>query len=183
MSSHTKKLLPEIYPLVAAHLPLNQTPPTLLALALADHDIYATVHPLLYSRLILKNESDALSVLQRLLVEPDLGRLVREIHILSELSDATRISGNNPFDVVTGLEKVITEAKLPYIHTLGLRLEQSWFMDKNYDQVRGYGHLRSKFWHNLRKNCPRLRSISLIGIRDDPVKPWLNNCALINDVV
>jgi hypothetical protein len=74
-------------------------------------------------------------MLQTLLVEPNLvGNLVREIHILSEPSDATR-NGENLFVGGESLcrcywpRKVIMDGKLPYIHSQGLQFEQSWFID------------------------------------------------------
>jgi hypothetical protein len=178
MASLLNDLLPEIYPIIAAHLPLHSTPSTLLSLALVNHHISEIVLPLLYSRLILKNESDALKVIQRLLDEPQLGQVVREIHIHSNLSLATR-AGANPFDVVTGLAKLITVNSLQYIHTLGLHLHTGWHYDDKFEPVLGFGKLRSDFWINLKKNCPRLRRLVLRNIWDHEDDPWVNDSGLL----
>src|SRR6266540_403115 len=123
-SSPLSSLIAEIYPIIASHLPLYQTPPTLLSLALTNRHISEIVLPLLYSRLILKNE-DALRMIHRLLAEPDLGKSVRELHIFSDPSLATQ-RGENPLDVVTGLKKVISGGLIPFIHTLDLHLLDGW---------------------------------------------------------
>ena len=171
-------LLPEIYPIIAAHLPLFSTPSTLLSLALVNHHISEIVLPLVYSRLILKNETDALKTIQKLLDEPKLGQVVREIHVLSDLSLATR-TGANTIDVVTGLEKLITTTSLPYIHTLGLHLLSGWHYDDQYHPIVGFGQLRSDFWINLKKNCPRLRGLVLRDIADHEEDPWVNDSGLL----
>src|SRR6266545_1059200 len=161
--SHLNHLPPEIYPNIAVHLPLYSTPSTLLALALVNRHHSEIVLPLVYSRLILKNESDALKVIQRLLDRPELGKAVHEIHILSDLSFATR-TGANPFNVITGLENLIATTSLPCIHTLGLHLLTGWYhhiQDSQFRRVVGFGRLQSNFRTNVGKNCPRLRGLDL----------------------
>ncbi|KAF8963497.1 hypothetical protein BDZ97DRAFT_999356 [Flammula alnicola] len=147
------RLLPELFPLIASHLPLHATPSTLLALALANHAFYDIVQPLLFSCLVLKNENDALAVIERLLDDPQLGRNVRELYVMSDLSPATR-AGDNPFDVVTGFRKVIEGGLLPRLYTFGFYLLQHWYKDENRDDVLGYGHFPAEFWTNIRINCP-----------------------------
>jgi len=173
-------LLPEIFPIVAAHLPLSSTPSTLLALALTNHHLSEIVLPLVYSRLILKNETDAIQVLQKLLADPSLGRVVRELHIMAELSLATR-NGKTPFDVIKGVEKVVSQGSLPFIHTLGLHLTSGWFYDSDneFQSISGYGQLRPEFWTQLKQNCPRLRGLVLKGFGDDPDEPWLDESGLL----
>src|SRR5258706_13956585 len=107
------ELLPELYPIVASHLPLYITPSTLLSLALVNHHVPAIVLPLLFSCLLLKTEQDALLMFQRLLDKPELGMCVRELHSLL-----------NPFagSHCDGLYQVITKGLLPNIHTLDLQL-------------------------------------------------------------
>ncbi|KAJ3509938.1 hypothetical protein NLJ89_g4951 [Agrocybe chaxingu] len=177
-SSLLNDLLPEIFPIVASLLPLHATPSTLLSLALVNKHTASIVLPLVYSRLILKNEDDALKVIQKLLDEPELGKVVRELHILSDLSVATR-NGERPFDVVRGLEKVIAAGSLPYIHTLGLELLTGWHYDDEFEAVEGFGELRREFWEALRKNCPRLRGLVLRDIADNEEDPWLEESGLL----
>jgi len=153
--SPLSNLIAEIYPIIASHLPLSLTPPTLLSLALTNRHISEIVLPILYSRLILKNEDDALKMIHRLLAEPDLGKSVRELHILSDLSLVT-LHGKNPFDVVTGLTKVISGGFIPFMHTLDLHLSSGWPESSRV--------LRTDFLVDLRKNCPRLRGLILRGV-------------------
>jgi hypothetical protein len=171
-------LPPELYPIIGAHIPLYSTSSTLLALALANHNIYEIVLPLVYSHLILQNETDALNMIKRVLDNPELGKTIHEIHILSNLSLATR-TGANPFNVITGLEILITAGSLPYIHTLCLHLLNGWHFeikDNQFQPIVGFGRLHSDFWM---KNCPRLRRLVLKNIADDQEDPWVSESGLL----
>ncbi|KAF8907692.1 hypothetical protein CPB84DRAFT_1768563, partial [Gymnopilus junonius] len=165
-------LLPELFPIIASHLPLYATPSTLLSLALVKRHISEIVLPILYWCLILKNEDDALGMIHRL-----LGLTVRQLHIMSDLSVETR-DGRNPFDVVTGLKEVIKLGLLPNIHNLGLYLLSGWHYDEEYELVEGYGDLRADFWDDVREKCPRLKGIILNNIGDIEGDRWLEDCGL-----
>ena len=154
-------LVPELYPIIAFHLPLYITPSTLLALALVNRHISAIVLPLLYSRLILKTEKDALVMIQRLLAEPELGKHVQEIHSLSDLSSVATIQGQAPFDVLTGLHQVITKKLLPHVHTLHLCQQVSVTLLVQEAESTTIRKLPSDFWSSLNTNCPRLRGLVL----------------------
>ena len=156
------KLPLELFSLIASHLPLYATASTLLSLALTNSAIYDIVHNILYSCLILKNEKDAISVFQKLLTNPDLGKTVRELHVRSVLSVAT-IYGETAFDTVTGLRQVIKAGVLPYLHTLVLRL---WNVNGDWDNVKGFGRLPADFWEDFHSKCPRMRKVVLSGIGD-----------------
>ncbi|KAF8966811.1 hypothetical protein BDZ97DRAFT_603489 [Flammula alnicola] len=174
------ELLPEIYPIIAAHLPLYATPSTLLALALTNHHISEFVLPLVYSRLVLQNETDATLVLQKLLDNPPLGRIVRELHIMSDLSVDTR-DQDPPSDVIRRVEDVISKGYLPFIHTLGLHLMKRWYYDadKGFEPVKGFGQLRQEFLAQLKEKCPRLRGLVLKGFSDDQDEPWLEKSGFL----
>lgn len=165
-------LLPEIYPIIASHLALHETPSTLLALALTNHHISKIVLPLLHSRLVLKNETDAIQVLQKLVDNPSFGRFVRELHIRSDLSSYTW-SQNPPSDVIRRVEDVITRGYLPFIHTLGLHLMNGWYVNTEDFLAKGFGYLRKGFLVQLKQKCPRLRGLILKGFTHYSVKPWL----------
>ncbi|KAF9456648.1 hypothetical protein BDZ94DRAFT_1302414 [Collybia nuda] len=173
-------LLPEIYPIIAAQLPLYATPSTLLSLALTNRHISETALPLVYSRLILKNEADALLVLQKLEDDPLFGKVVRELHVMSDLSLETRIQ-SPPSDVVRRVADVISKGYLPFIHTLGLHLSNGWYYDdrNNYEPVKGFGQLGQEFWSQIKKKCPRLRALILDGFTDDLDEPWLEDSGLL----
>jgi hypothetical protein len=176
MSSPLNELLPEIYPLIAAHLPLHSTPSTLLSLALVNHDISEIVLPLLASRLLLKNESHARKVIQRLLDEPQRGHAVREIQIYLN-SSSNFVTRQNPF-VFTGLIQLITTNSLPYIHTLGFHTHDGGWFYAWRDEIKlawGLGKLRS----SLKENCPRLRRLVLTNLGDFEENPWINDSRLL----
>ena len=171
------KLLPELFPLIASHLPLYATPSTLLSLALTNHGIYEIVHDLLYSRLILRNEMDAISAFQRILTTPELGKLVRELHVMSELTVGT-MNRETVFDTVTGLKKVIKAGYLPYLQTFSLHLLKECYHDQAWCDRVGFGHLPAGFWDDLKRNCPRIRTIVLSGIGDQKDDPWLHESGI-----
>lgn len=172
------KFPPEVFPLIASHLPLYATPSTLLSLASTNHAIYEIVQNLLYSRLILKNENDAISVFQKILSNPDLGKAVRELHVMSELT-AAAVNGEKAFDTVTGLKKLIKAGALPYLHTFTLRLVYgSNHDDEDWRDATGFGHLSADFWDDLQSKCPRVRTIVLSGIGDRRGDPWLNESGI-----
>jgi len=167
-------LLPEIYPIIAAYLPLYATPSTLLALGLANHHISEIALPLVYSRVILKNEEHALQVLQKLATDPSLGPLVRELHLMSHLSSETRIH-DPPSDVIRRVSDLILKGSLPFIHTLGLHLGAGW-----YYPIQGFGRPGKEFWSQIKEKCPRLKALILDGFMDDPAEPWIEDSGLFH---
>lgn len=73
----------DTYPTIVRHLLPHATPSTLLALALINRRISEIAFPLLIVGpcLILRNEDDTIDVLQTLLTDTFLGRMVHELHI------------------------------------------------------------------------------------------------------
>jgi len=164
----------EIFPLLASHLPLYSRPSSLSSLALTSHALYDFIQQLIYSSIILKNEDYALTFLGRLLENEKLGRFIREIHIMTDLSAATR-NGEKPFDVVTGLQKVINTGLLSNIHTLTLHLLRGWSEDA---QSRRLGHFSDDFFGKLCVNCPRLRVLGLRGLAEQEDEYWLTTSGI-----
>jgi len=66
----------------------------------------------LYSRLILRNENDAITTFLKILDNPNLGKAVREVHVMSEFTVAT-MDGKTAFDAVTGSKKIFKAGSLP----------------------------------------------------------------------
>lgn len=174
-------LPPEIFPVIAGHLPLYISPRTLVALALASKGTYDLVLPILYSHLILQNETSALCVINELLANPEKGRLVRGFHIRSKLSKDVR-EDPNQIDIVTGLQRLIETGRLPLMHTLELHMEgHGWFLDEDRALFEGYGNLRQDFWKALKEKCPELHTLTLTNLGDDPESdPWLNESGLFD---
>lgn len=126
--------------------------------------------------LILKNESDALSVFRKILAEPERGLDVKELYVLSSLSHASR-KGEDVFNVVTGIRTIVEKGFLPRLSALGIYLTRHWNADK---QI-AYGRLPTKFWRDLRDQCPQLRTIILRKVRDTEDHLWLHR-TIIDDM-
>jgi hypothetical protein len=164
-------LPPELFPIIASFLPLRSAPCTLRALALGNRRFYDICRPLLYSRLILRNENDAIGVIQRIIDEPQLGLAVTELYIMSELSAETR-RGEKPFDVIAGLQMLVTKGMVPRLVALGLYLLKGWMYDENSKRVL-QGRLLADFWISLRNECPRLRALTLRNVGHVYGATWL----------
>ena|SRR6266581_4182360 len=109
------ELPPEIFSIIASNLPLYITPPTLLSLALANRRLSEIILPILNSTWILRDDRDALKMIQRLLDEPETGKAVRELHILSFCG----MSRQSAIYIIRHLEKVIIETAIyPFPWTL-----------------------------------------------------------------
>ncbi|KJA13635.1 hypothetical protein HYPSUDRAFT_195658 [Hypholoma sublateritium FD-334 SS-4] len=167
----------ELFATIASFLPLSLCTSTLLSLALANHELCKMALPLLYERLILKNENDALAVFRKILDDPPRGLAVKGLYVMSSLSLSTR-KGENEFDVVTGIRRIVEQGLLPRLSVLGIYLTQHW----NADQKIRYGCLPTKFWKDLRSQCPRLREIILRNVRDAEDQPGLHNRTIIDDM-
>ncbi|KAF8877822.1 hypothetical protein CPB84DRAFT_1966265 [Gymnopilus junonius] len=170
----------ELYPIIASHLPLYATSPTLLALALTNRHISDVVLPLLYSILVLKNEADALHVLQRLLDDPPFGRVVRELHVICELSNNIQ-NPNPPSAVIRRVEEVVSSGYLPFIHTFNLTISWGWYYDpeRNLKQNEGYGNLSKAFVTTLKQNCPRLRCLILRNFGEYFKSIWIEESGIL----
>ncbi|PPR03562.1 hypothetical protein CVT26_006104 [Gymnopilus dilepis] len=176
--SHGGVYLPsELLPLIARHVPLYARPSTLLALGLSSRGAYQAIHDLLYSCLVLRNESDAISIFQRILADPDLGGNVKELHVMSELTVAT-INKETPFDTVTGLKRVVKAGYLPQLRTLVVRLLKGGRHDEPWYRVAGFGHLEADFWEDLTTKSPRIQTIVLSGIGDRTGDTWLQESGI-----
>ncbi|KAF9471095.1 hypothetical protein BDN70DRAFT_888466 [Pholiota conissans] len=168
---------PELFPHIAAFLPLRAAGPTLLSLSLTNHAIHHLVYPLLYSRLILRNEDSALSAMQKILDVPQLGIAVTELHVMTELSSEAR-KGTKPFDVVEGLQRMVEGNLLPRLIALGLYLTDGWVFDEEYNPILTHGRISVDFWRYLRVACPRLKSLSLQNLGHSFDDPWFSGPVL-----
>lgn len=179
---------PEIFPIVASFLPLHSRQNYLLSLALTSKHCCDIVIPdLLYRLPVLRTESEALSVLQKLLSDRHdslLGHRVRGLYIMSELSDASR--HGDSIDVLRLLEKVVASGRLPYLESLTIHLIDGWWHTMvvtseliTYEAVKGFGRLEKPFWISLAEQCPRFHELSLLGLRDDEDDPWVGKSGIL----
>ncbi|KAF8187520.1 hypothetical protein BJ912DRAFT_926759 [Pholiota molesta] len=164
-------LPPELFPVIASFVPLRSAPQTLRALALGSRCFYNIVRPLLYSRLILRNEDNAIDVIQRIMNEPQLGLAVTELYIMSELSFEAR-KGKKAFNIVAGVQMLIAKGLIPRLIALGLYLLKDWIYAKNFKTI-SHGRLLADFWINLRNECPRLHTLILRNVGHSFTDPWL----------
>jgi hypothetical protein len=175
------KFPPELFPVIASFVPLRSAQHTLRALALGNRRFYNIFRPLLYSRLILRNEDDAIGVIQRLMDEPQLGLAVRELYIMSELS-VKAWKGKKPFDVVGGLQMLVAKGFVPRMTALGLYLLKGWIYDKAHKVILRRGRLLADFWVDLRTGCPRLRTLILRNVGHSGRDPWLTG-RVIDEII
>jgi hypothetical protein len=164
---------PELFPIIASFVPLRSAPCTLRSLALGNRRFYDIVRPLLFSRLILRNENDVISVFQKILDEPHLGLAVRELYVMSELSVEAR-RGEKPFDALVGLQMLLTKQLVPRLSALGIYLLQGWHFDEDDNLIMSHGRLLADFWRGLRTQCPRLRTLALRNVGHGKEDPWLS---------
>ncbi|KAF8166199.1 hypothetical protein BJ912DRAFT_1002906, partial [Pholiota molesta] len=158
--------------LIASFIPSHSAPPTLRALALGNRHLHDIVLPLLYSRLVLRTEHAALTVFQRILRDPYLGRAVTQLHVMSNLSDAAR-GGATPFDVLGGIQLLVAKRLVPRLSALGIHL-----MGGDEEPIIVPGRLRAEFWGNLRDACPRLRALVLRNVGYGSHDLWLSGTAI-----
>ncbi|KAF8173448.1 hypothetical protein BJ912DRAFT_886147 [Pholiota molesta] len=184
MSAHESDNLrvvpPELLPVIASFLPLRSAPATLYSLALGNRRLYHIVRPLIYSRLILRNERDALMILRRITDYPDIGRFVNELHILSDL-EPLRQDERRGQDVLIGLSAIVMSGSLPALEALGIYLLMGWRVAEGYRNVPGHGNVAVEFWESLHRNCPRLRALYLRGLTSMTLDRRFNGSAAIAD--
>ncbi|KAF8188120.1 hypothetical protein BJ912DRAFT_410408 [Pholiota molesta] len=171
---------PDVFPLIASFIPLRAAPPTLRALALGNRRLHDIVRPLLYSRLILRTEDDAIAIFQKILRDPRLGLAVTELHVMSDLSDAAR-EGEMPFDVLAGIQMLVKKRLMPRLSALSIHLLKGWVCDEYGEPITVRGRLLDYFWSNLRDASPRLRTLVLqnVGcVSDDLWDRWLSGTAI-----
>ncbi|KAF8993789.1 hypothetical protein BDQ17DRAFT_1431494 [Cyathus striatus] len=161
-------LLPELFPIIASHIPLFQTPSTILSLATVSKSLYDILVPrVLYSCIITHDEASSIDMILRLLQNPELRIYVRELYMHSGLSESVRNKTQGPFNTLEGLEKLIAQNAMPNLHSLGIYLHMDWYLDKNFEPLpSSYGQLKKPFWKDLSENCPLVRNVILNGPTD-----------------
>ncbi|KAF9475713.1 hypothetical protein BDN70DRAFT_954880 [Pholiota conissans] len=167
----------ELFMHISTFVPLRFAPKTLLSLAQGNRYFYRTFHPILYSRLILRREDDAIMAFQRILDLPELGLSVTQIHLMSDLSIETR-RNEKPFDVLVGLQMLVNKQLVPRLVALSIYLLESWEYDSDWKPIIGHGRLPLDFWRNLRLACPRLRSLTLRNVGHGDKDRWLSGVVI-----
>ncbi|KAH6905028.1 hypothetical protein BKA70DRAFT_1226226 [Coprinopsis sp. MPI-PUGE-AT-0042] len=166
---------------VTEYLPLYSLLQTLLSFALTSRTSYNISLPLLYSHLILRDEKDALLVLQKILGNTIQGFLVRGIHIYSEISSKKGLEAKDGagtiVHVVRALQEVITSGSVPLLNTLELHLDCPP-LGLNNGQIKGFRELNVPFWNGLQLHCPRLHTLIFSNIGGSPGNVWLNKSGI-----
>lgn len=176
-------LHPDLFWLIASHLPLHSASPTLFALSLTNHEHYNIARPLLFSRVVLRNEKDILNFTRILVADPSLGNLVQELHVKSQRSFALSLNtnGDNFFDLVKTLMKIIETNTLPNIHALGLYLlTRPWYTDEDNEDLNFVirYQLPKDFWKILCSKYTRLKSVMLSGVGVNKEDDWLDRTGI-----
>lgn len=164
---------PELLHLIASFLPSRSAPGTLQSLARVNRRFYNIVSPILHSRLILRGEKKALSVIQKILDTPQLGMAITELYIMSELSFYVD-EDKRQFDVLVGLQMLIQKKLIPRLCALGVYLLTGWHYDEYSDPVLFHGRLPVEFWKSLRSECPRLHTLALRNVGHGSNHQWLS---------
>lgn len=164
---------PEIFPLISSHIPLRLLPASLAALALTCRSIYPYVQPILYRRVIIKNDDHAFQLLERVWNDPPLGLLIREFHLLVDVIFAAR--RQKRITAIVKLHNVIARRLLPRLKYLRLALNKSGYPDDFERDLIIQCRLPHKFWANLRKCCPMLSRLSVDRAGDISGDPWVDD--------
>ncbi|CAA7267319.1 unnamed protein product [Cyclocybe aegerita] len=151
MSHSFENLFPELYPLIASHIPLHATPQTLLSLAITNRHFSEFILPLVHQCLILRDEDSIMKALHKISVDSAFGIRVRELHLICMGSISKK---DDAFDTIKELEKVVAAGALPNLHTLGLR---SCEYESNPDD-------HPNFWAIVNEHCRWLRRIRLMDV-------------------
>ncbi|KAJ3500893.1 hypothetical protein NLJ89_g9588 [Agrocybe chaxingu] len=151
MSHSFEDLFPELYPLIASHIPLHATPQTLLSLAITNRHLSEFILPLVHQCLILRDENSIMKVLHKVSVDSAFSVRVRELHLICMGSISKK---DDAFDAIKELEKVVAAGALPNLHTLGLR---SCEYESDPDD-------HPNFWAIVDEHCRRLRRIRLMDV-------------------
>lgn len=171
------KVPPEIFPLIASHIPLQFLPATLSALTLTTSAIHSYVNPVLYQKVILKDEEYASRLLERVLTDPGLGELIRELHLRIDPSQIRqqKQTWRNTTTVLVTLQEVVEKGRLAHMNFFRLVLTKSSYSQKEGElQLNARYHLPRMFWTSLRSCCPLLLGLCVDGVGDSPNDPWLN---------
>jgi hypothetical protein len=166
-------LPPDIFPIIASHLPLYHQPSTLLKLALTNRRLKEIIVPhLLYQHVRLDGKERALQLLGTLKGQAHkideecggwrLGRYVRRLYVSSDLPKGIRASS----DTVTLLRALIDLGGLPNLVSFTLHATCGWYVRGGSMPVHGFHQLDASFWDSLKEKCPSLKEISLSGVMD-----------------
>ena len=178
MPSPILTLPPELFFIIAFHLPLQCYSSTLLALSLAACQLNEFVQVLLYFKVVIKSEDSAFLVLKKLSKDIHLGVLVGELHILTDFSPAL-CDARGGTTVITELHSVIKMGCIPNLYALSIVFLPGWYTDEYWiEDVEFYDHLTSELWKDLKLKCPRLRRLYLEGIGDTCNDPWIDASGL-----
>ncbi|KAF9469598.1 hypothetical protein BDZ94DRAFT_1303296 [Collybia nuda] len=181
-------LFPEIFPIIASHLPFYVQSSTLLALGLTDRRLNKIIIPrLLYQKVFLKGEERTLRVLKAFKTEvhgidkEKISQLdaniipityhIRRLSISSELSKEAQKSG---VDALTELFNLIDICGLPNLVSLAIHMDDGlgWNMEDNYKIITNSGRPGRSFWASLKEKCPKVKEISLTGVVDYEENRW-----------
>lgn len=171
----------EIHDLIASHLPAQVRPAVLLSFALTNSRLHHLLLPILYTKVIIKNEEMALAALQSVLDHKEFS--VRELRILIGVKKTTPTSGEQrKRQILLKLHEIIKAGRLPHMHTFELTflctVGSIPIEDYNMFVINQKKYLSDLFWEDLRNNCPQIRSLFLHGITSVKGNPWIENLAL-----
>jgi hypothetical protein len=148
-------LSPELFAVIASHIPSTTRPPTLISLAMTNHFNAQMIIPfLLYQNIIIHCEERLLSALDTLSRDPLLRSAVRGIYIRTALS----IDTHGEYTTLSRMMQLFELGGLTGVHTVNLILGPR---TKPFAYLNPFECLYDAFWISLSKCCPRIQNLSL----------------------
>ena len=169
------ELFPELFPIVASHLPLPYRPPTLLSLALTCHRLHEVVIPrLLYSDVRLVGENLAIQTLNTLIakaervdgveIQKERNPSLNHIHHLCIDSSIKTPIRTPAYHSINALQKLVDVDGLCRLSSLTLHVNCDWDMSFGDNPIDIFPTLPSSFLTSLRTKCPHLKSVYFTGL-------------------
>ena len=148
-------LHPELILLIASYLPLHCKPATLLSLVLTNRKLHDIVMACLYRSVVLRNTDAALVFLQKIQIDSSLGAKIREMYINLTPDVLPKCFGSIELFV-----QLVKSGSLPFLYCLEIRKESGLISSCS-------PFLSAGFINILLTQCPRLRTLSVFGDRDE----------------
>lgn len=161
-STGINDLPPEVFGVIADHIPLPARPYTLRSLAITNRHISQIIIPyFLYEHIIVHKEETLIPVIDLLCREDQTRVMVRGIYIRAFLSKS-RHGQRGEYPVIAKLQELFSLVGLSGVHSINLRLGS---YEKGSPEPPGLSNpfesLGEGFWTSLRKGCPNLRTLGI----------------------
>ncbi|KAF5325084.1 hypothetical protein D9619_009924 [Psilocybe cf. subviscida] len=174
-TSSLARLPPELFQLISLALPLSLLSPTLFSLCLTSREVYEKTQRLLYICIVLRHDDASSALFQKIQSFPEIGKIVKELYIHSEVSPAQRRKKDiKSAKFLGGLKDIVERCLLPNLVTIGIFNRSRWSADVDCASLTGDCTLSSVFWANLSSMAPKIRSVIIRNLANDFQLPWVD---------